>query len=194
MRSQSIYRNTFAMLLAAGLGVFSATGQAQENADASMVRSIEQAPYGTYLTDHEGMSLYLFDQDTQGGPSTCLDACANAWPPYTTSLPPEAGEGISEDKLGTIQREGGTQQVTYAGWPLYYFQGDKQAGDALGQSISNLGGRWFLVSPEGEPITEGQRSEEPAMEIAPSEGEEPASRGQEVHDRTEDVEGADYDT
>ena len=192
--SHAAYRNFFVTSLAAGLLALSALGQAQEDPDETMVRAVEQKAYGAYLTDHEGMSLYMFDQDAQGGQSTCHDACANAWPPYTTNRPPEAGEGIDADKLGIIQREGDIQQVTYAGWPLYYFKGDKQAGDALGQNIRNMGGHWYLVSPEGQPITEGQRSAESPMEIAPGRGAEPASRGQEVHERTEDAEGSDYDT
>ncbi|MFD2436321.1 COG4315 family predicted lipoprotein [Modicisalibacter luteus] len=106
---------------------------------------------------------------------------------------PEADESVDAGKIGLIEREDGDQQVTYAGWPLYYFQGDKQASDALGHNVKHLGASWHLVSPAGERITQGERSGVSPMEVAPSRGEEPASRGQEVHDRTEDVEGADYD-
>ena len=193
MSSQPMYRNTFATLAATGLLVFSATGQAQESTSENMIRTVEQAPYGTYLTDHEGMSLYMFGNDARGSQSTCQDACANAWPAYTTTLPPEAGEGVDAAKIGTIERENGAQQATYAGWPLYYFKGDKQAGDALGQNVVHMGAPWHLVSPDGERITQGPRTGESPMEVAPSRGEEPASQGQEVHDRTEDVEGSDYD-
>src|SRR5260221_10403363 len=35
---------------------------------------------GKYLTDSVGMSLYLFDKDTQGV-STCYDQCEVVWPP-----------------------------------------------------------------------------------------------------------------
>ncbi|MEC9482875.1 MAG: hypothetical protein UMU75_06030 [Halomonas sp.] len=164
-----------------------------EDMERNMIRAVEQAPYGAYITDHEGFSLYMFAQDERGGQSTCDDVCASAWPAYVTALPPEAGPGVAEEKIGIIEREGGAQQATYAGWPLYYFRGDKQAGDALGQNVRNMGAHWYLVSPQGEPITQGPRSGESPMEVVPSRGTEPASEGQEVHDRTEDVEGADYD-
>jgi predicted lipoprotein with Yx(FWY)xxD motif len=51
--------------------------------------------------------------------------------------------------LGTISLPDGTTQVTYNGWPLYYYIDDAAAGDANGQGV---GGVWFLVSPTGEMI------------------------------------------
>ncbi|SHF35928.1 Predicted lipoprotein with conserved Yx(FWY)xxD motif [Modicisalibacter ilicicola DSM 19980] len=136
----------------------SASAQSATRNAAPMIS--EQEPYGRYVTDREGHSLYLFEQDEPGsGISTCTDACANAWPPYVTDESPEAGEGIDASKLGTIERDGGTKQVTYAGWPLYYFNGDKQPGDALGQDVQHLGAEWYLVSPEGQMIHQGGRTE-----------------------------------
>ncbi|MBB3191989.1 COG4315 family predicted lipoprotein [Halomonas cerina] len=118
----------------------------------------EQAPFGRYLTDQDGMSLYLFEKDERHGQnSLCDQTCAIAWPPYASKQPPEAGKHVDADKLGTITREDGTRQVTYAGWPLYYFSGDKAAGDALGQDVIHLGAEWYLLSPDGEKIEQGER-------------------------------------
>src|SRR5688572_26468210 len=36
---------------------------------------------GAFLTDAEGMTLYLFTPDTEPGVSACYDDCAEAWPP-----------------------------------------------------------------------------------------------------------------
>lgn len=118
----------------------------------------EQPPYGRYLTDRDGMSLYLFEKDEPGADySTCYQSCAIAWPPYVTEQPPDAGEHVEGDKLGTFERDDGSQQVTYDGWPLYYFSGDKAAGDALGQDVLHMDAEWYLLSPAGETIEKGER-------------------------------------
>lgn len=44
-------------------------------------------------------------------------------------------------------------QVTYNGWPLYYFARDKQAGDTTGQGVGQV---WYVVSPQGDQISAAQ--------------------------------------
>ncbi len=169
-----------------------ATGTANAQSDTANARLEvqERSPYGRYLSDREGHSLYVFEKDQPGSEvSQCTEACANAWPPFTTRDAPTACEGVDGAKLGTIEREKGIRQVTYAGWPLYYFNGDKQPGDALGQAVMHLGGEWYLLSPAGETITQGNRSEVPDLEEKTQEGEIPASEGQEIHDKIEDNPG-----
>lgn len=178
----------FIVLTAGGLLALPPSAEAQSDTGNARLEINEQTPYGQYLTDREGHSLYLFEQDVPGDPSTCLDACANAWPPYTTQEAPQAGEGIDEEKLGTLEREDGNTQVTYDGWPLYYFNGDKQPGDALGQDVEHLGAEWYLVSPQGDKV-EGERSAAPDLQENPSKGDNPASQGQEAHDKVKDNPG-----
>ncbi|WP_168709067.1 COG4315 family predicted lipoprotein [Onishia niordana] len=122
----------------------------------------QQADYGTYLTNREGMSLYLFAMDEPGSASHCDHSCAIAWPPFTSRKAPKAGDSLDAEQLSTIEREDGTRQVTYAGWPLYFFSGDKEAGDALGQDVTHLGAAWYLVSPAGEKIEQGERHSAPS--------------------------------
>ncbi|HET7369745.1 MAG TPA: hypothetical protein VFK45_02780 [Gammaproteobacteria bacterium] len=43
-------------------------------------------------------------------------------------------------------------QVTYNGWPLYYYAGDKKPGDTRGQDKKGFGAEWYLISPEGHII------------------------------------------
>ena len=43
-----------------------------------------------------------------------------------------AGTGVSAAKLGTIKVAGGALQVTYSGKALYWFFGDKAAGQVKG--------------------------------------------------------------
>jgi hypothetical protein len=62
---------------------------------------------------------------------------------------PTAGSGVTASLLGTIS---GTNQVTYAGHPLYMYAGDKSAGDTTGQGSDNFGAKWWLLAPSGQPI------------------------------------------
>lgn len=111
---------------------------------------------GSVLVDGKGMTLYLFVPDKQLATSTCYGACAQAWPPLL--LPggvtsPLAGPGAQSSLLGTTHRSDGTTQVTYNKWPLYLWVGDSQPGQATGQGINNLGGLWYVLSPDGQEIT-----------------------------------------
>jgi plastocyanin len=95
------------------------------------------------------MTLYLYTNDTKNT-STCYDKCATAWPPLLTSGAPAVGAGADASLLGTTTRTDGKMQVTYNGWPLYYWFKDQKAGDTTGQLV---GGVWFVVSPKGDKIT-----------------------------------------
>lgn len=107
---------------------------------------------GTFLTDGAGRSLYLFASDT-ATTSTCSGACATAWPPLTTTGAPTASGDATTDQLGTLTRGDGAVQVTYGGHPLYYFAGDKAAGQTNGQGKNGFGALWWLVAPSGAEIT-----------------------------------------
>ena len=123
---------------------------------AAQVQTQQQEPYGMYLTDGEGQTLYMFTADSTG--SSCYDACANAWPPLLTDGDPEAAGGdVDASMLGTLQRRDGSTQVTYNDMPLYYFVKDQGAGQVAGQDVHGFGGEWYLVSPQGNIIeaTEG---------------------------------------
>ena len=117
---------------------------------AATVNVAEVGTFGEALVDGEGRSLYLFTNDTQNsGTSSCTGECLVNWPPLLTDGDPVAGDGVDQAMLGTISLPDGTTQVTYNGWPLYYYIDDTAAGDANGQGV---GGVWFLVTPTGEMI------------------------------------------
>ena len=125
-------------------------------AQASLtVKKSEQ--FGEYIADGEGKSLYLFKADTQGkggkeATSACYDKCAGAWPPFITTDKPTAGDGVNASLIGAIERRDGTMQVTYNGWPLYYFVKDQKPGDTAGQDIEGFGEEWYLLTPAGETV------------------------------------------
>jgi predicted lipoprotein with Yx(FWY)xxD motif len=103
------------------------------------------ATIGDYLAGADGKTLYTFTPDTAPNKSTCTGDCATNWPPFTlaTGETAVAGTGVS-GTIATFARDDGTTQVSYNGKPLYYFGGDKAAGDTAGQG---LGGKWFAAKP-----------------------------------------------
>ena len=108
------------------------------------VKLAQDAKLGAYLTGENGLALYLLTAD-KADTTTCSGGCASAWPPFELD-PGEtltAGDGVT-GKLATITRaDDGKAQVTYNGVPLYYFAGDKAAGDITGQGVKGV---WFLVA------------------------------------------------
>ena len=109
---------------------------------------VKTGPLGAYLTDASGKTLYLYTPDTSSK-STCYAQCIAFWPPLLASGAPTAGRGATASLLGTSSRTDGTTQVTYNGHPLYYFKGDKSAGDTSGQGKQGI---WFVVSPTGKQV------------------------------------------
>jgi predicted lipoprotein with Yx(FWY)xxD motif len=104
---------------------------------------------GEIVVDGEGMTVYMFDSDTQGGDaSTCEGECATNWPAVTTDSDDPAVEGVTGE-VGTITGVDGKPQVTLNGWPLYYFAGDSAAGDTNGQGVNDV---WWVLTPAGEKI------------------------------------------
>jgi predicted lipoprotein with Yx(FWY)xxD motif len=110
------------------------------------VVNIGQDPtLGSFLVDSKGMTLYIYTKDT-ANTSNCYGGCAGYWPPLLTSSAPVAGTGVTASMLGTTARTDGTTQVTYNGWPLYYYVSDKAAGDTSGENVQGV---WFVITPEG---------------------------------------------
>jgi predicted lipoprotein with Yx(FWY)xxD motif len=97
-------------------------------------------------------TVYLFAAD-KGPMSTCSSACAEVWPPVTTTGNPKAAAGANAADLGTITRSDGTKQVTYKGHPLYFYAGDgTSGGETSGQAINSFGALWYVLSPSGSEV------------------------------------------
>src|SRR5689334_16413665 len=128
----------------------SASASSGGSAETVDLKSISGIP-GMALVDEEGKTLYLWEAD-KNGTSTCTGPCAAAWPPVTTSGPPQAGSGVDKALLSTVKRSDGTEQVTYNGHPLYYFVGDTGPGTAKGQGSKDFGASWYVLSAKGVKI------------------------------------------
>jgi predicted lipoprotein with Yx(FWY)xxD motif len=107
--------------------------------------------FGSILVDSEEQAIYLFQKETTSE-SQCYDACAEAWPPVLTDGEPQAGSGIDAGLLGTTKRDDGSTQVTYDDHPLYYYV-DDPPGQVLCQNVTEFGGLWLVVAPNGEAVT-----------------------------------------
>ena len=101
---------------------------------------------GQILVDGNGMTLYLFTKDSPNT-SACTGQCLVNWPPLVGE--PTAGMGVDDSKLGSFQREDGSTQATYNGWPLYYWKDDAAPGDVLGQNVNEV---WFVIDADGNAV------------------------------------------
>lgn len=103
------------------------------------------------------LTVYMFEAD-KGITSACTGACAKVWPPVTTEgKPSTSGAAVAAD-LGTTMRSDGGEQVTYKGHPLYFYDDDKDSGDAYGQGSKAFGAGWYVLKPSGSKVDDDEDS------------------------------------
>lgn len=99
---------------------------------------------GEYLVDQDGLTLYYFTGDApDSGESSCGETCTHYWPPFHTGQL-VIHRHLSWFDFDTICREDGSAQITYKGWPLYYYINDHSPGEIRGQGIDDS---WFVAGP-----------------------------------------------
>jgi predicted lipoprotein with Yx(FWY)xxD motif len=116
--------------------------------DPIVLKLANSATLGSYLTDKDGNALYFFAKDANGA-NNCTGGCTANWPNFGVT-------GLTQNKLGTglllanfdsITTPAG-KQLTYKGWPLYYYApgGVREAsGQTTGEGV---GGLWFIAKPD----------------------------------------------
>ena len=120
----------------------SPTGSAEAGEDYPL--KVASGSSGSYLTGEDDLALYIFKKDTKdSGKSVCNGDCATNWPPYEADETDEVEAEGATGTLSIITRDDGSKQLAYNGMPLYYFAGDKAAGDTNGSAIPN----WALATP-----------------------------------------------
>jgi predicted lipoprotein with Yx(FWY)xxD motif len=137
------------LLLVLGVGSSAAAGTEAQSAVTLIAKN---SRYGTVVFDGRGFALYAFTKDRRGRPSTCYGACARAWPVYYGKGRLRAGKNVKQSLLGTTVRRNGRRQVTYNGWPLYYYIGERSPGAILCQNVDEYGGTWLVVRPNGRLV------------------------------------------
>lgn len=105
---------------------------------------LNESSLGKVLTDKDGMTLYFFAKDADGT-SKCTGNCLSNWPIFSMSGTIKLGEGLEASDFGTHNRADGNSQVTYKGWPLYYYTPDAVKGDVKGENVGKL---WFVAKSD----------------------------------------------
>lgn len=111
--------------------------------------STGDSEFGTMLFDTSGQAIYLFDKERTSR-AECYDECAEDWPPVLTRGMPQAAGRARAALLGTTRRTDGSTQVTYDDHPLYYYA-HEGPGQVLCHDVSEYGGLWLVVMPNGQP-------------------------------------------
>jgi predicted lipoprotein with Yx(FWY)xxD motif len=94
---------------------------------------------GKVLTDPKGMTLYVFDKDSDGK-SVCNGPCATNWPPLMA-----ASDAKAEGAYTIVTRDDGGKQWAYKGKPLYTWIKDTKPGDISGDGVAN--NSWHIATP-----------------------------------------------
>ena len=122
--------------------------QAQKEVSLSVSTTL-----GSYLSDKDGKSLYFFGSDAKGQAS-CTGGCEAVWPPfYVDNLTADKlGTGLTFSDFGTITTPSNKKQLTYKGWPLYYYAPSVNGintPETKGQTTGDgVGGIWFIAKPD----------------------------------------------
>ncbi|MBT1697075.1 hypothetical protein KK083_09330 [Fulvivirgaceae bacterium PWU4] len=98
-----------------------------------------------YFTDAAGRTLYLFTNDKKSTNTFTNSTFSNDanWPIFHTQIT-RLPSGMSASDFGTITVFG-RSQLTYKGWPLYYFGQDAAKGDTKGVSVGGPG-KWPVIT------------------------------------------------
>lgn len=119
-----------------------------------MVRIVNHKNHGNILTDKEGHALYFFANDANGQ-NSCTGNCEKMWPVfYVENI--SAGmlnAGLNIEDFKTITTSSGKKQLSYKGWPLYYYspmiEGGKneqeKPGVVSGDGVNEV---WFVAKPD----------------------------------------------
>ena len=126
------------------LSVFFAKAQ-----NVAVVKLKTSPTLGKYLADKDDKTLYFFSNDADGK-NHCSGGCVGAWPIFSGEVPTQANldKGLSADDFGVIANADGKKQITYKGWPLYYFSPKNVPEPANAITGDGAGGVWYVAKPD----------------------------------------------
>jgi predicted lipoprotein with Yx(FWY)xxD motif len=137
-----------ALVAVAGAGAAMAA-TAHTHTSAATVKVVKSGKFGSILVGSNGRTLYRYTLDRKGVNRCSGNAtCNKYWPALLVkpAVKPTVGTGAKAGLVGTIKATHGMRQVTYAGFPLYFFAGDKKAGQTTGQGFQS---EWYVVNTAG---------------------------------------------
>jgi predicted lipoprotein with Yx(FWY)xxD motif len=135
-------------LLVAGAAMLVPSADADQ---ATLSLKVRNTRYGPVLFDGRDRVVYGFTRERRGGASRCYGACASAWPVYFSRGKVRALAGVRQSLIGTVRRRNGRLQVTYNGWPLYFYAHEGPR-EVKCQNVSEFGGRWLVMRPNGKLV------------------------------------------
>jgi predicted lipoprotein with Yx(FWY)xxD motif len=123
------------------------TGSSSSSGVQYTVNIAYKAGIGNYLTNGTGFALYYLSTDMPyTNSSTCTSsACMANWPVFYVAnlvLPP----GLSAGNFSVFTNSNGAKQLTFDGYPLYYWIQDTKPGDVTGNGVAN-----FYAAAIGSP-------------------------------------------
>ena len=111
---------------------------------SALLKTADNATLGEIVVDGAGLTVYTWDRDTSAT-SGCTGGCAGTWPavlvPDGTPTPIPA-DGVTGTLASSARSDGGGNQLTLDGKPLYRYAADAAPGDAKGDGV---GGVWHVV-------------------------------------------------
>jgi predicted lipoprotein with Yx(FWY)xxD motif len=149
------------LVAVAGAGAAMAA-TAHTHTSAATVKVAKSGKFGTILVGSNGRTLYRYTLDRKGVNRCSSNAtCNKYWPPLLVkpAAKPTVATGANAGLVGTIKATHGMRQVTYAGFPLYFFAGDKKAGQTTGQGFES---QWYVVNTAGAFVKRAVATPAPA--------------------------------
>ena len=138
-------------------GVTSTPGSGGSGSPATSFSTANVSGLGNVVVDGKGRTVYILTKaGTKNVSCTDGNGCTAIWPDL--SLPSgttkaTAGSGIKASLLSSKKLSDGETYPTYNGYLMYEYAADSGAGQANGQGITSFGGTWYVLSPNGTPIT-----------------------------------------
>lgn len=119
---------------------------------------VEGEEQTSHFVDIEGRTLYIFINDSANTNNYTDDDLGNndTWPIFYVDLEALPSK-MNENHFGEITVHTAEQQLTYKGWPLYYFGPDAERGETKGVSVPAPG--VWPVAQAGMPASPGYDSE-----------------------------------
>ena len=116
--------------------------------DPLVIKLATSATLGNIITDKAGNTLYFFANDGNGA-NNCTGGCTTAWPNFNVTglMQSQLSDGLLLADFATITTPSGSQ-VTYKGWPLYYYAPGgvrENPGQITGDGVNGV---WFVAKPD----------------------------------------------
>ncbi|WP_239540785.1 hypothetical protein [Spongiivirga citrea] len=129
-------------------------GRDVDGNETNLTSAYEEGEEDTfYITDAEGNTLYSFINDKEDTNTFTADDFSNngAWPIFEATLEslPSILDNADFGKITVGNRE----QLTYKGWPLYFFGQDVERGDNYGVGFPQAGA-WPVLYIDSDPAPE----------------------------------------